>query len=188
MLEYKIHINELQNRIGDNSDQAAFKELYYMLYKELFRFATVFVYEKELAEEVIQDVFTKLWSQREKLSHINNLKVYLYSAVKNAAINYRKKYPLQSLSNPNLSAIELGYNNQTPEHLMISAQMVAQINSSIQSMPPKCKLVFLMVKEDQLKYREVADILNISIKTVETQMGIALKKMNTALQMHLPIK
>ncbi|MBC7866412.1 MAG: RNA polymerase sigma-70 factor [Gloeobacteraceae cyanobacterium ES-bin-316] len=182
------HIKVLQNCVGEHSDQAAFKELYCLLYKDLFRFATVFVYEKELAEEVLQDVFTKMWLQRDQLSRIHNLKVYLYSSVKNAAINYRKKYPLQSLTDPDLSAIELSYSACTPEDLMISNQMLAAINHAIHSMPPKCKLVFLLVKEDELKYREVADILNISIKTVETQMGIALKKLATAIPFHIPKK
>ncbi len=180
------HIRFLQNRIGEHSDQTAFKELYYLLYKELFRFATVFVYEKELAEEVLQDVFAKVWLQKEKLADIQHLKTYLYSSVKNAAINYRKKYPLQSLTDPDLSAIELSYSIQTPEDLLISAEMVGIINAAIQVMPPKCKLIFLLVKEDKLKYREVADILNISLKTVETQMSIALRKLATAIPSLLP--
>ena len=182
------HISILQNRVGANGDQSAFQELYYLLYKELFRFATVFVYEKVLAEEVIQDVFAKMWLQREKLADIHNLKVYLYSSVKNAAINYRKKYPLQSLADPDLSAMELSYKTPTPEDLMISAQMLAFINKAIHSMPPQCKLVFLLVKADRLKYKEVAHVLNISIKTVETQMSIALKKLGTAIQIPLPKK
>ncbi|MBC8035030.1 MAG: RNA polymerase sigma-70 factor [Chitinophagaceae bacterium] len=184
MTDYRV--KSLQVRISESDDQVAFKELYYILYKELFRFATVFVYQRELAEEVVQDVFTKVWLQRDRLSSINNIKVYLYSAIKNTAINYTKKFPLQTLSDPDLTAMELSYNTETPEGLMISSESIALINSAIQSMPPKCKLVFLLVKEDQLKYREVAQILNISVKTVETQMGIALKKLSTAVQFYLP--
>ncbi len=179
------HIRSLQTKVAQHSDQAAFKELYYLLFKELFRFATVFIHEKELAEEVLQDVFTKVWMQREQLLAVHNIRVYLYTATKNSAINYRKKYPLQSLLDPDLSAIELTYGNRTPEELMISAQTIVTINKAIQQLPPKCKLIFLMVKEDQLKYKEVAQILNISIKTVEAQMGIALKKLSTATQFNL---
>ncbi len=182
------HIKDLQTRIAVNGDQAAFKELYYLLYKELFRFATIFLPGKELAEEVLQDVFTRVWLQREKLPLVNNLKIYLYSSVKNTAINYRKRYPLQSLSGPDLSAIELIYDYRTPEELMISDQMVAHINKAIKEMPPKRKLIFLLVKEDQLKYREVAEILNISIKTVETQMSISLKRLSFVVQFHLSAK
>lgn len=179
-----LHIELLKQRIAEHHDQVAFRELYYLLYKELFRFANIFVHERELAEEVLQDVFTKIWIHRDRLGTIENIKQYLYTAVKNTAINYKKKYPLQSLADPDLSAIELSYNAQTPEDLMISAQVVAKINQAIQDMPPKCKLVFLLVKEDRLKYREVAEILNISIKTVETQMSIALKKLASAIGLY----
>ncbi len=174
------HIKSLQTKIAEHSDQEAFKELYYLLYKDLFRFARIFIPQKELAEEVLQDVFTKVWLQSEQLLAVNNLKVYLYTAAKNSAINYQKKYPLQLLTKPDLSAIELSYGSRTPEELMISAQTIAGINKAIQLLPPKCKLIFLMVKEDQLKYKEVAQILNISLKTVEAQMGIAIKKLGAA--------
>ena len=68
-----------------------------------------------------------------------------------------------------------------PEQLMVTAEMVARIKAAIEALPPKCKLIFKLVKEEELKYREVADILNISVKTIESQLAIALKKIGTSI-------
>jgi RNA polymerase sigma-70 factor (family 1) len=173
-------IKSLQTKIAEQGDVVAFKELYYLLYNDLFRFATFFIHQKEIAEEVLQDVFVKLWLQRQALGNINNLKVYLYTAVKNTAINYNKRYPLQSFLAGNLPQLEFEYTNPTPEDIIISSQMVSKINAVIQGMPPRCKLIFILIKEDGLKYREAARVLNVSVKTIENQMGIALKKITAA--------
>ena len=175
----------LQERIAQTSDSNAFKELYYILFNDLTRFANIFIQQKELSEEVVQDVFTKLWQQRSNINSINNLKVYLYSATKNTALNYRKKYPLQSLSALSIEALNVSYDIKNPEELFITREMFKQVNEAIETMPPKCKLIFILVKEDGLKYKEVAQILNISPKTVENQMGIALKKLSLSLRLKI---
>ncbi len=115
------HIESLQTSIATYSDQAAFKELYYLLFKELCGFANIFIQQKELTEEVVQDVFTKLWQQRHKLGAVNNLRVYLYTATKNTVLNYRKKYPLQSLSSTAIEALQISVGSPSPEELMFSA-------------------------------------------------------------------
>lgn len=173
----------LQERIAQSGDSNAFKELYYILFNDLTRFANIFIQQKELSEEVVQDVFTKLWQQRDKINSINNLKVYLFTATKNTALNYRKKYPLQSLSVFDKEVLDISYDIRNPEELFITGEMLKQINEAIQTIPPKCKLIFILVKEGGFKYKEVAQILNISQKTVENQMGIALKKMSIALHL-----
>lgn len=175
----------LQERIAQSGDSSAFKELYYILFNDLTRFANIFIQQKELSEEVVQDVFTKLWQQRDKINSINNLKVYLYTATKNTALNYRKQYPLQSLSVFDKEVLDISYDIRNPEELLITREMFKQINVAIQTIPPKCKLIFILVKEGGFKYKEVAQILNITPKTVENQMGIALKKLSVAL--HLKI-
>jgi RNA polymerase sigma factor (sigma-70 family) len=69
---------------------------------------------------------------------------------------------------------------------MISGEAIQRINIAINELPPKCRLVFKLVKEDGLKYREVAELLQISLKTVENQIGIALKKIHSTINVHLP--
>ena len=74
----------------------------------------------------------------------------------------------------------------SPEQIFISSEMLRQINAAIDSLPPKCKLIFLLVKEGNLKYREVAELLNLSVKTVEAQMSIALKKISHSVPFSFP--
>ena len=172
----------LQSRIAKHSDEIAFKELYYIHYKELYRFAKTFLHKKELVEEALQDVFTKIWLGRVGLEKINNLRIYLFKAVKNKCLDYLEKENLFSHFEIDDIEVNIGHLSRTPEDIMISDEMLSQINGYIQALPTKCKVVFQLVKEENLKYREVAEILNISIKTVENQIGIALKKIGQAIE------
>lgn len=173
----------LQIKVAKHANQAAFKQLYYIHYKELHRFAKTFLHKKELVEEALQDVFTKIWLNRHTLDSIQNLKVYLFKAVKNKCLDYlEKENPFNHLELDEVQ-VNIGNLSRSPEDMMISAEMLVQINHILQSLPPKCKVVFQLVKEENLKYREVAEILNISIKTVENQVGIALKKISQAIEL-----
>jgi RNA polymerase sigma-70 factor (ECF subfamily) len=84
--------------------------------------------------------------------------------------------------------LDFASNTLNPEQLMITAEMVRRINSAINSLPPRCKLVFKLVKEDGLPYKEVADILDISIKTIDNQLAIALRKISEAINLKLKTK
>jgi RNA polymerase sigma-70 factor (family 1) len=176
--ESKIHY--LQQRIARSDDKYAYQELFTSLYTYLFHFARTLVRSKESAEEIVSDVFIKVWERRGELDRIDNLKVYLYVATRNTAFNYLEKqkrnvtYPLE-----NVPAIFTSV-YLDPEQLMITADMLALIQKAIDQLPSKCRMIFKLVKEDGLKYREVAEVLDISIKTVENQLAIALQKIGRA--------
>ena len=169
-------IQNLQLRIARFDDQQAYKELYTSLYSYLFLFAKTFVKSKESAEEVVSDVFIKVWEKRKELEKIENLKVYLYVATRNIAYNYLDKQK-RNATNP-LDDFQAEFTSVyfNPEQLLITADMLQLIQKAIDQLPPKCKMIFKLAKEDGLKYREVAEILNISVKTVENQLAIALQK------------
>ncbi len=175
-------IKYLQEQIARNDDSAAYKELFLSFYNPLLRFAVTLVKSKESAEEIVSDVFVNIWEKRKRINSINNLKVYLFIAVKNTALNYLSR------QNKNLtdSVDETLMNYKSiyfdPEQLMVTAEMVARIKAAIEELPPKCKLIFKLVKEEELKYRDVAEILNISSKTVESQIAIAIKKIGTSIR------
>jgi len=174
-------IKYLQEQIARNDDTAAYKELFVSFYNPLLRFAVTLVKSKEQAEEVVSDVFINIWEKRKRINSISHLKVYLFIAVKNTSLNYLSR------QNKNLtdSVDEAGMDFKSiyfdPEQLMITAEMVARIKAAIEELPPKCKLIFKLIKEEELKYRDVADILNISTKTVESQIAIALKKIGNSI-------
>jgi RNA polymerase sigma-70 factor (ECF subfamily) len=182
------HIAELQRRIALYDDEPAYREIFFTYYSSLLRFANTFVDDRQCAEEVVSDVMMKIWEKRKDLSSIGNLRVYLYISTKNTALNYlarQKKVEILSLEHLN---IDFPSNSLNPEQLMISAEMVRRIAAAINSLPPRCKLVFKLVKEEGLPYREVADILNISIKTIDNQLAIALRKISEAINLQLRIK
>jgi RNA polymerase sigma-70 factor (ECF subfamily) len=168
----------LLHRIQYEHDETAFEEFYRGQVFRLFQFAFTFVRNKELSEEIINDVFLKLWQQRSRIDQIENISVYLYVAVKNTAANYLRK---RGASAPELT-VDHFYLSPDPEQLLVTSELRRQIERSIDRLPPRCKLIFKMVKEDGLTCSEVAAILEISYKTVTTQLTIALKKLEEQLR------
>ena len=163
-------------------DQLAFKEFYHSQFFKLYQFAYSFVHSKENAEEIGNDVFFALWQKRESLHTIQNIQVYLYVAVKNASLNYLRKNNLQvpvSVDELNVDHFPMVAN---PELLLIQRELQQQVREAIEQLPPRCRLIFKLVKEDGLSYKEVATILDLSVKTIDSQLCLALKKLAIILQ------
>ena len=176
------HIDYLKERISRYDDQHAYSELFISFYTPLLRFTVSFVKLKEPAEEIVSDIFIGIWEKRKQLDAIANLKVYLYVAAKNRALNYlsrQRRHQVSALEDAEIT-VDLFYPN--PEQLLITAEMVRRVKEAVNQLPPQCRIIFKMVKEDELKYREVAEILGLSIKTVENQLAIALKKIDSSIR------
>lgn len=179
-------IEVLQQRIALFNDQQAYNDLFVHFYQSLQQFAFSFLKSKQLSEETVSDVFIKIWEKRAKLHTITNLKLYLFTSTRNTALNYLKKQKgLQNLPAEDYW-VELNSVFFDPEQLMVTAEMINKVQKAVHDLPPKCKMIFKLVKEDGLKYREVASLLHLSIKTVENQMTIALKKIGAEIgfEMH----
>lgn len=175
-----IDWQEVQNRMAED-DQEALKVLYDHYNRRLFELAYAIVRSKEMAEEVVGDVFIQVWQKRKRIRTVENFAFYLYVMTRNSSRSYLRKYGQKKFLNLDELALPLYQIDATPEDLLISAEMLQGINRAINELPPQCRLIFKLVKEDGLKYREVAELLHLSAKTVENQMGIALKKIHTAL-------
>ena len=172
----------LLHRIQYHDDQQAFKQLYKSLFFRLYQFAYSFVHSRENAEEVVNDVFLGLWQKRAGLDGIDNINVYLYVAIKNASLNCLRKKKLPTpLSIDDLSVHHLQLASN-PESVLINRELQTRIRQAIESLPPRCRLIFKLIKEDGLSYKEVAAILEISAKTVDAQLFIALKKLSHQLR------
>lgn len=172
---------DVQSRLAED-DQEALKTLYDHFNRRLFELAYAIVRSKEMAEEVVGDVFIQVWQKRVRIRTVENLPFYLYMMTRNRARSYlrsfRRHLNLDDLALP-LYQIEAN-----PEDLMISGEALQSINRAINELAPKCRMIFKLVKEDGLKYREVAELLHLSMKTVENQMGIALKRIHTVVVHH----
>ena len=175
------NIKYLQEQIARNDDAFAYKELFVSFYNPLLRFAITLVKSREQAEEVVSDVFISIWEKRKRIDSISNLKVYLFIAVKNTSLNYLSRQNKNLTDSVNEADMEFRSIYFDPEQLMVTAEMVARIKNAIEALPPKCKLIFKLVKEEELKYRDVAEILGISQKTVESQLAIAIKKIGSSI-------
>jgi len=172
----------LLTRIQYHDDQKAFRQFYQTLYLRLHQFAYSYVHSKETAEELVNDVFLSIWEKRNILHTINNINVYLYVSVKNASLNFLRKKNLPiPLDTDDLHTdhIKLTIN---PETITIGRDIHTQVQKAIEQLPPRCKLIFKLVKEDGLSYKEVASILDVSVKTVDAQLCVALKKLAGMLQ------
>ena len=140
----------------------SFSELYLIYYPKLVRFAKEFVMSEEDAENITQDVFTDLWEKRESMNHIENMNAYLFRLVRNKSLD---RFDVYDISERN--------------------QMENLIRDAINSLPKRCRDIFLLSRMEGLKYREISERLGISVNTVECQMGIALKKLRAKLNVTL---
>ncbi len=176
-----LKLDDIKFRLAANDDDIALRELYDYLGNNLFHLALAIVRSKEMAEEVVEDVFMKIWEKRKELAKLEQFRFYVYVMTKNVSRDYLRKYG--NKKNIDIDELSLPFYrvDATPEDLMVTEELIQQINKAINELPVKCRLIFKLVKEDGLKYREVAELLNLSTKTVENQVGIALKKIHAAI-------
>lgn len=175
-------IFELQEQIAGFSDQLAFKQLFEHYYYRLFQFAASIVKDKEIAEEIVEDLFIRLWDKRFTLHNISNLDVYLYVAIRNHGFNHvSRRAPLKTIDPDQLDVI-CGELVPTPEDLMVASELLQQVNRAVHQLPPRARIVYKLVKEDGLSYKEVAKVLGISPRTVENHIAAAIKKITASLQ------
>ncbi|WEK37067.1 MAG: RNA polymerase sigma-70 factor [Candidatus Pseudobacter hemicellulosilyticus] len=179
------NIKELQRRIAVYDDQLAYKDLFFHFYKPLQQFAFSFVRSHEMAEEIVSDVFIRIWERRQQIEEIENLKVYLYVSTRNTSLKYLLKQQKQVAVTIDELQVELEGQYNNPEQLLITAEMMARVQAAIDELPPRCKIVYKLIREDGLKYKEVSEILNISVKTIDNQLAIALRKIGKAINVNL---
>mgnify|MGYP002777132498 CR=1 FL=1 len=174
-------LDELKRRIAVYEDEAAYKEIFMMLFSSLTRFAASIVQSKETAEEIVSDVFIHLWNKRNKLEEIQDLRLYLFIAVKNNAVRKAKQLSRSSSVLLDEFNIEMDSYELNPEDRILSQEAVKEIESAINQLPSRARLIFKLAKEDKMKYKDIASLLHISVKTVDHQLAIALKKIATAI-------
>ncbi len=176
-------IKDLQLRIAVYEDESAYKHLFYYLFPSLQNFAFSIVKSRQVAEEIASDVLIEVWVRRQKLMEINNLKVYLFTSVKNGAIKklkQEKKFAQFSLDDLHIEFIA-DYCN--PEEALHSSGLEQELVKAVEELPPRCKIIYKLAKEDKLKYAEIAGLLGISIKTIDSQLSIAVKKIAAAIML-----
>lgn len=170
-----VIIHRLQNR-----DEAVFEQVFKSNYKNLHAYAITMLKDEMAAEEMVQNVFCKLWERAESLSLSGSVTAYLYRAVHNESLNFLKHLKVRSRHQMFVSH----RNDEDPEHAsrrIHVKELEDKISQALNDLPEQCRTIFQMSRFEQLRYREIADRLHISVKTVENQMGKALKIMRARL-------
>jgi RNA polymerase sigma-70 factor, ECF subfamily len=165
-------------------DRSAFELVFKVYYSELCAFANKYVQDKDVAEEIVQDLFCYLWQKLDKLLINTSIKSYLYQSVRNRSFNYLKKEKVKAGHEVHILRTEADHSPS--EKIMEVKELEAKIKSSIDMLPEKCRIIFKMSREDHKKYKEIAEELNLSVKTIENQMGKALKHLRSELGGYLP--
>jgi RNA polymerase sigma-70 factor (family 1) len=176
------HMTLLVRRLALEDDVEAYKELFCHYHPRLLRFSVSLTKNRQQAEEVVSDVFMKVWTNRKSMIQVQNFHLYLYVSTKNCSLNYIKKESRHAIFLPEEMADSIGSLYFNPEQLLITSEMLKRVQDAIQQLPLRCQLIFRLIKEDGLKYREVAELLDLSIKTVENQMTIALSKIASSIE------
>jgi RNA polymerase sigma-70 factor (family 1) len=180
----KAVIQQLKEQI-EKSNQKAFESLYRLFFTRLFNFAVLYVHKKEIAEEIVNDVMMKIWKSRESLQSIRDMETYLFVAVRNCSLNYLSQYShYHIVAEPDKAQAEV-INLNDPGRELEWKEIYFHLNKAIDELPDQCRTVFKLIKEEGFKYKQVAEILNVSPRTVETQLFRAIKKLDKVLELYL---
>lgn len=177
-----------------NSLKENFDKIYILYFPRMFAFAKEYVLFDEDAENIVQDIFTMLWEKREILTVEISLTAYLFALVKNKCINLlQHKLTIEEYSknkqeeyNEELS-FKLYSLEQFSNSLSSDDDIQQLVERAIEKLPPKCREILIKCKIEGLKYKQIAEEMNISVNTVENQMSIALKRLRVELKNYVPI-
>jgi RNA polymerase sigma-70 factor (family 1) len=170
--EKKFSVEALMQRILLDDDYQAFQALFNRMYVPLCTFSMRFVKLREVAEEVVSDVFCNIWRNR-KVITVKQPKAYLFTAVRNRAVDHIRS--AKNIWCTLEEAADLPASAACIHESLECDEINLHLNASISMLPKQCRTIYELSRDEGLKYREIAEELSISIKTVETQMGKALK-------------
>lgn len=165
-------------------EEKAFEAVYRLYYPKMCDLAQYLIHEPEVVEELVQDVFMKIWENRRQWHPKGSIRSYLYCSIKNRSFDYLKHQKIEH----NWLKLNWGLDADHPEspheHL-VQTELEQQIEKWVQQLPDKRKIVFLLSRTHGLSNKEIAEVLDISVNTVETQMGRALKQLRECLVKYL---
>ncbi|TSD64041.1 RNA polymerase sigma-70 factor [Inquilinus sp. KBS0705] len=160
--------------------EKVFEKVFKDHFKTLHSYAYTFLKDDELAEEVVQNVFCRIWERREQLKTDGSIKAYLYRSVHNECLNYIKHQKVKAGFQVYYAA-EMEQSEDNSSKKVMANELEKHIQKAMSELPQQCRIIFQMSRFDQLKYQQIADEMGLSIKTIENQMGKALKLMRLKL-------
>lgn len=172
-------------------DKDTFKKVYLEYFDVLYNLCVQYIRNERVAEEIVQDSFTKLWEIRQTLDDETNLRNFLYTITKNKALNYLRNQQTILKYQKNAKYLEMQFNYESLGKLGDTAlqfeELKDMVNTAIDNLPEDIKKAFLLSRFQDKKYREIADELNVSQKTVEVRISKALTILRKELKEYLPL-
>jgi len=173
---------EILNRLRAGA-QDAFDAIFRSYYPQLVGVAESMLRERESAEDVVQDVMVELWRRRDSLVLETSLRAYLFRAVRNRALNHIRHQRIAPRAEPD-AALHIAV--PAADREMLAGEMQAALKEAVKGLPPRCREIFEMSRVHGLKYAEIAQSMDISVKTVEAQMGKAIRVLRDKLDPWIP--
>lgn len=168
-----------ENKSGLHIDRERFSQVFehcfHLYYEGLYRYAYTIVRNNHDAADIVQLVFAKWWEKGEQLVIIQDTRHYLYRTVRNQALNVVRNRKTRKTELHDFSTPQKRESNAVNSDPLLGKEMMARLNAELEKLPPQCKLIFYKSRFEEKKYAEIAEELSLSIKTVETQIGKALK-------------
>lgn len=185
----KLSDEALVEVIIKEDDRRAYNVLFERIYHPLVQLALYYVKSMEASEDVVSEVLVNFLKNKFRIGEIHNVRAYFYTAVKNQALKYLRDNKLHVVLLSREDAADyMVPADPAADHNMLQQEFEEVVRKAIESLPPKRKTIFILVKENEMKYQEVADLLDISVKTVETQMVLALKTIREAIHVYVQSK
>lgn len=164
--------------------ESAFEEAFKSNFKALHAYAYTMLQNEDMAEEIVQTVFLKLWENRDRITIHTSLRAYLYKSVYHESLNHLKREKVQRKY---MEEAMIDYKQRQTDEVTADGELRRQLQLALRQLPEKCRTVFQLSRFEQLRYQEIADRLGISPKTVEAHMGKALKLLRLRLADFLPV-
>lgn len=181
------HHSDLLKRIKEG-DEPSFERLFHALYPRLCAYANKFLNDLDEAEEIVQQVFVTIWKNRALLDESLSSTGYLYTAVRNNCFTQLEHLRVQDkYANLLFNVYQSSPNHVNQDEQLIATELERDFQKALATLPEQCRTIFTLSRIDGLKYREIAVRLNISVKTVETQMSRALHKMRLQLKEYITL-
>jgi RNA polymerase sigma-70 factor (family 1) len=177
-------LKKLLYQIADGNP-GAFNKFYNIYFHKVYRFSTYFIKPHEICEEIVSDVFLTIWNNRMEIANIKNIEAFLFTVTKHKAYNYLDQVTRKPVFTDKIPFEFTKENcNDTPEDIILTKELQNTIKASIDELPKQCKLIFIMSREEGLRHQDIAQILHISEKTVDSQIITALKKLHLTIKKH----
>ncbi|WP_353125512.1 RNA polymerase sigma-70 factor [Parapedobacter pyrenivorans] len=179
----EVTLAKSENNLVYSGHESAFEEAFKNNFKALHAYSHTMLQDEDVAEEIVQTVFLKLWENRERMAIHTSLRAYLYRSVYNESLNYLKH---QKVQRKYMAEAMVDYKQRQADDVTADNELRRQLQAALKQLPEKCRTVFQLSRFEELRYQEIADRLGISLKTVEAHMGKALKLLRLRLADFLP--